>query len=62
MTIAEAATYLRVGTSTVSLLAQLHLEGFGRDHMPAIRVGNEIRIIRDRLAANIDTTEPGTGR
>ncbi len=62
MTIAEAATYLRVKTSTVSLLARLHLGGLGQDCLPAVRIGNEIRISRDRLAHGVKAIEPGTDR
>ncbi len=54
MTIAEAAVYLRVATSTTYVLANLHLEGTSQDCMPAIRVGSCIRIIRDRLADNLE--------
>jgi hypothetical protein len=53
MTVAEAAAYLRVATSTAYVLANLHLQGTGQDCMPAIRVGGCIRIIRDRLADNL---------
>lgn len=60
MTVAEAATYLRVTTSTAQMLANQHLDGVGQDCMPAIRVGNSIRIIRDRLANNIQAAEQDT--
>jgi len=61
MTVAEAAGFLRIATSTAYTLANLHLEGIGQDCMPAIRVGGRIRIVRAQLATifGIDLPEPG---
>ena len=54
MTVAEAASYLRIAPSTAYLLANLHLNGHPQAHMPALRVGGRIRILRSALASALD--------
>jgi len=57
MTVAEAATYLRIATSTAYVLANLHLDGTDQECMPAVRVGGCIRIVRHKLAAILGSEE-----
>ena len=57
MTVGEAATYLRIATSTAYVLANYHLDGTSQECMPAVRVGGCIRIIRHKLASSLGNSE-----
>lgn len=57
MTVAEAAGYLRIATSTAYTLAKLHLAGHPQACMPAMRVGGCIRIVRAQLANGLSSDD-----
>jgi hypothetical protein len=61
MPVTEAATYLRIATSTAYVLANLHLDGTSQDCMPAVRVGGCIRVVSARLSAVFGSGEQDAG-
>jgi excisionase family DNA binding protein len=51
LTVGEAAAILRIGRSTVYLLARQYIDSGGKRGLPARRIGHQLRILRSGIEA-----------